>query len=474
MRIAMVPNPTFRNLEGESEFLMFRQYARDILSVRKAHVYMVIPSWCQQPPPEEGITYLVDDADRNLAFADRIAAVPIQFPQWFNARFGKYPVDAVHTTRTAAVSQMNKYLVDFRDKARIPVILDENMALDESHFYVGPEDLVARTLGYATAAHNFFDISFEMERAISTARMYLSARQVRRVIDNSTIVPCGISMERIANLTSTERRSRKFQLMYGNRLNASKKPEQLMELYNRFYAAGRNVNIVITTPMSGAFLDKLKDKAHVKMYKDLQSDDFVRMAARSHVFVETTAFGGFSLGLSEIICAGPVVLLPRLHWIHSFVGDKVWREYPYFFDDMTEAAVILRRVYDNFEEADRHMEMFRDYWRKNFDSKLCSMRMLGIMEEQIQKQPRGGLWSPGNMELIRQALREMKNKGLEKFHIEQLYMYMVDNSKVMDEKDMKHPLRGKISKWGLYRWLCQNGWEDTCTGPQAVFVRKEN
>lgn len=478
MRVAIIPNPTFRDLEGESEFLMVRQFARDVLQARKdVYFYVVVPHWCHLPKMENGIHYLIDEHDSCTAFHERIATVPMQFSDWFSARKGKYPVDAIFTTRSAAVSMMVKYLRDFRDKSQIPVFIDENMALDSSLplYFVGAEDLIARSLGYANASHNFFDTTWEQERAVRAARRYITATYVKKMTEKSSVVPCGVNIKRIDELIKDVKRSRKFQVLCGNRLNASKRPEQVVKLYNQFYAFGRNVRVVLSTPETGAFLSKLQDKVHMKLYKKLNSDDFVRLAAQSHVVVETTRFGGFSLGLSEMILAGPVVIMPHLKWIRSIVGEELWAGYPFFYENFTEAATLMRYAFENFKEADEKMMPMRKFWRENYDSAVMSLKMFEQLEKNVLDVPGSGLWSPGNVALIEAGMEQMHVKeGLKKIDLELLYMFMVNNSRAMKASDLEHPLRGRLSKWSIYRWLGRNGWKDLCSGPRPVFVRQDS
>lgn len=476
MRIAVIPNLTFTNLEGESEFLMLRQIVRDIVKQYPSSffAYFVIPSWSKlEKRNEPNVKYLVDEYDDYLCFHDRIAAVPMKFREWFNMRNGKYMVDAVYTTRTAAVPMIGKQIRDFRNSAYVPIFIDENMSLDKTTMYFKyDEDLIARTLGYFVAEHSFFDTDFEKERAIRAARRYLSGWAVNKMLERVSVIPCGINVERIQKLVSGVKKSKKFRVLCGNRLNESKRPEQMLRLYNQFFSFGRDVEIVITSPKAGKFFERegvKRDSKHIVFLKNLSSDEFVKQVAMSHVVIETTQFGGFSLGLSEVIVAGAVVILPRLKWIKVLLGD-LWEEYPFIYRNFDEAAMMLRYVYENYDEACRKAEKLRQFWIESYNSRKRSLQVFGVIRETVERigVNKSNLWSKRNIELIRRSAEELGDE----FSFGDILKKIIELGELYRKDDFEQPLRGRLSKWAVYKWLCMNGWRDNCVSEEPYFVRE--
>jgi hypothetical protein len=78
-------------------------------------------------PPKTTIVPLEDTAP---VYYDKHCDVPVGFYQKFGMRIGEFPIDAVITTRTNAAVIMQRQLWDYRLKDVIPVIIDEDMAVN--------------------------------------------------------------------------------------------------------------------------------------------------------------------------------------------------------------------------------------------------------------------------------------------------------------------------------------------------------
>lgn len=459
----------FNNVGGDSDYLTFRQFARDARDTFGVYSYIVVPEhMAGKLPDEEHLYHLFTGYVGE--FYDSQADVPPEFFRWFNPRLGEFQVDAVVTSRTGAAGYLQRILMEPRGDT-IPVVIEESIPADYSNpasTNTNETDLMNRSMSYAIAARSLFDTPLEREIALRAARRFLSGYSIELMEKKMTVNPCGIACDAIDQIVKGVEKNKKFTLFFGGRLNNLKRSDKMLEMYDEFFAGGRDVRVVISTPKSGTSsfpLDWKKRCKEIELLHDVKRENFLRIAAGSHVMANTSAAEGFSVGLMEQMYLGLVVLLPKLAWVKSLLLEK-YDEYPFLYGDFTEAATILRWVYENFEEAQRRVSWVPIWIREKYDSKVVNQSTVKLLKEVSEEFRSDRLWSVGNRQVMEQALAENKKKFLT---VIELYAIMCSVSRTYREYDIDNPRRGKISRWSIYKFLQSKGFEDVKDGPEARF-----
>ncbi len=467
MRVVILPIVTFTNTAGESEYVMHRQLARDVVkSGRDAFFYLVVPRHARaQVVNEPGIQHVFED-DLGV-FYEVHSERPVTFGRLFSPRRGTYPVDAILTTRTGHASALARSLWDFRGPT-IPVFVDESMAADYSSLVVGNTndlDLAIRSMGYVSSAISFFDTQLELDTALRAGRRYLSGWALDQLTEKCRLFPCGLSTAKADRArAAVPERAEKFTLFFGGRLNAMKRADMLADIMERFYQSGRDVRVVLCTPKSARFLELRGGMEFAEVHTEMNSEQFLKKACEAHVMLNTSQIEGFSIGLMEQLYLINVVLLPKLEWVRSLLREK-YDEWPFLYSTKDEAYTLLCWVFEHWEEA-RAMVAWLPAWiKENFDTTRCAIDMYDAMDEWVAENP---TWrfSSDKDELLLRAVYRLKG---EQFTIDDFFRFVVQESEVYRPSDLADPRRGKPSRWLLYKWLKANGFRDDIAKPIPMF-----
>lgn len=232
LRIAILPMPGHTYFPGETEFLMFRQFARDVRDWYGVFSYILLPeSAKKQIRPEPGIRLIFEGPFE--CFHDGIVQTPTTFLELFNPRDGKYPVDLVITSRGTSGATLQRALRDYRSDViplvlsestadGIPLILDESMPADfgwKANPSLDWSELTSRVCAYATAAHTYFDTERERQVALNSARRVLSARMLKNLDAKMEVMPYGFSTDFVDECTEGVKQRDKFTVFMGSRHN---------------------------------------------------------------------------------------------------------------------------------------------------------------------------------------------------------------------------------------------------------------
>lgn len=467
MRLVIVPIITFENIEGESEFVMFRQFARDVTRRFDVFVYMVVPKTARSRiVSERRLWYVFEDETQN--FFDTQASVPLSLPELFNPRKGKYVVDAVLTSRTNAAAYMSRLLWDARGD-RVPVFIDESMAADFESL-VSPVtddvDLMNRSMGYACAAGNFFDTDLERENALRAARRYMTGSMYRKIEEKSFVIPCGVSIEKLEKAKERVIKSDRFTIGFGGRFNEMKRIDHLVEILSDFYKGGRNARIVLSSPKSEQGFEGILRKQYpeLEVFTDVPSHEFVRMAAGWDIMLNTSKIEGFSVGFTEQLYLVPVVIMPKLRWVRDILKEH-FDTYPFLYSNFTEAAAMLRWCFDNYEEAKKKCEHIKPWIAKTYDSRIMNERMYEVMRKKAMEEFSSPLFTEGNREVLEKAFLELPGE----FGLGDMLKGIVRWSSAYRLEDFKNPRLGKLSQRLVYKWLLSKGVKDDCEGVEPRF-----
>lgn len=472
MRVAVLHIPSFPNVKGDSDFLSFKHIADGMLDVREDLFFYFFVQ-------DEGLPILTKEPHfawlsqgQVGVFYDNQGSPPRSFLEMFNPRVCKYPVDLIWTSRVGATLAFNRAMMEHRvDRDLVPIVTtDAKVAsFDEKHQTVTDNLLMANAFGYA-ASYPTFSSQHELDLATDVCKHYLASSMVSRVLSKAQIIPFGFQARRIDSLVTDVEKRDVFTIFFGGRLNVTKRAENMVEMYSKFYAAGRNIDIMICSPKADrAGLGRAGGKfgiSHVEYHPACPSDTFIRLAASAYIYVNTSRLEGWPVGTVEQMYVGLVSILPKAQWVRGILLEQ-FDSYPFLYHNFDEAVAMLHYVYENYDEAKQKVAHIPKFLADNFGHHVISPRFLGLFDELVESHDPGlALLSPRNTQLITAALDRMGDE----FSLDGLYDEMVGMSDAMQGEAR----RGQISKWIIYKHLCRHKkFEDTCRSAMPIFRRIE-
>ena len=475
LRVAILPLPGFAFLPSETEFLMFRQFARDIRDLYGAFTYMVLPKFgAEQVSPEPGIRYLWE-GPLNI-FQDGIVDSPTTFLTTFNPRDGKYPVDIAISSRGAFGAILQRSLREARGGMRIPLVLDESMPVDfgwKANPMIDWTELASRCISYSMVSHVFFDTEREKSVAMSGCRRVIASNLLKDIGKNMTALPYGFSSEFVDETVKGVKKKDKFTLFIGARLNLDKQWRDIIDAYNRFYSFGHDVNIQICSPSNAKNAERelVKTNAAISIFTECPQPDFLREAASSHVVLNTSKIEGFSVGIVQQLYIGLIMLLPRLDWVKGLLKEK-YDDYPFLYDDgeMEQAQSLMLEIFEDYEGSKKKILWLPAWLKKNYDSKsVCIPQMYQKLQSLAKDDVKfDRFWSPQTVRIFKKVADAMPSP----FKFED-YLDALTSTSQMLPKRLECPRLGRPSRWSVWTWLKGHGYRDTCKTEMPVFERME-
>ena len=486
LRIAILPMPGHTYFPGETEFLMFRQFARDVRDWYGVFSYILLPEIAKkQIRPEPGIRIIFEGPFE--CFHDGIVQTPTTFLELFNPRDGKYPVDLVITSRGASGATLQRALRDYRSDIipltiyesssdGIPLVIDESMPADfgwKANPSLDWTELTSRVCAYATAARTYFDTERERQVALNSARRVLSAQMLKDLESKMEAMPYGFSTDFVEECTRGVNRRDRFTVFMGSRHNIDKRWDRILAIYNRFFAFGRDVGIVITAPKleNVSALPIVQSNEAIEVTFECAQPDFIRKAAECHAALWMSKVEGLAVGFLQQAYCGLILLLPRkADWVKEILREK-YADYPFLFTRDKEAERRLRWIYENYEEAKKLVEWMPQWIKDTYGSQTCTRKAYESMRDGIihPKAP-CRLWTKSNVELFIAVSAALPD--------EFTFDEAVDKCFSMSQqlyRDMRDPRRGKPSRWSLWKWLKgPGGYVDTCKAEFPIFAKDPN
>lgn len=468
MRLLIAPIWTISNASGASEFLDFKDLADEMFKGKEPlYLYLYAPLRFQGKLPEiENTKILWYDDDKSLYY-DQEVEIPEGFLRMFNERIGYYPIDAVWTNRTQAAMMMGRMLWDFRTKRNsIPVFIEVFESIDRNKGQTKITDLemVTRTMAYAYECP-IFDSEVEMAKAINSATYYVRGAVVDKIIQNSVVIPHNIPSAKIDVYKRNRTANEKFVVFFGGRLNCSKRAKQLLEIYDMFYAFGRDVEIVVTSPRAESKMgNKWKKKyKEIRFIYNCSFDKFAEEMVRADVVLSCSIHEGLTLGILQMMYAGPVVILPKLYWVKGLMKDR-YEDYKFLYKNFDEAKMMLRYVYENYDESQKEMEKIRKFVKDMYGERMnYGIQRLEFMKDKIGQ--RSGFVT--SIECIKELLERTLSEFSGTVSLEEFYDRMIKNSNSFSKN---RPItRGMPSKYRVYKWLKNQGLEDICDSEMAKY-----
>lgn len=474
MRIAVFANPTISNIMGASDYVEFREACEFIVEkYPEAFFYFCLPKRAQGK-----VTDVIDRVhfcyydDNGFMFYDGQAEAQSGFVEMFHSRIGKYPIDAVWTTRTTMAASIGRRLQDHRlPDGAIPVIIEEYKPVDfsENAQTTTETDIVVNTLAYLLG-WNMFDTHHDYDLALKAAGRYLTGASIGKIKERSTVIYCGINFEFIEKYIDDIKKNQKFTVLFGGRINALKRTDMVFDCIDNFYKFGRDVRGVICTPsVAKTTAQELIDRyPSFEFNWSVGKQEFLRRAAGCHAFVNASTNEGFSVGIVEQLYIGLVGIMPNRPWVKGLLMEH-YDKYPFIFNDRAEMLAKLKWVYENYEEAKESLAPIQKMIGERYSRRIASEKTYDFMIECIEKQ------SGMNVKRIGRDTKKLMEKTLllmpPIFSLPQFCKNMADRSDVMKPADFDRPIRGRPSKWMVYKYLQVLGCKDMVDGAVPWFKK---
>lgn len=231
--------------------------------------------------------------------------------------------------------------------------------------------------GYSLARTIFLTMNEKMV-AIEYAMKWMSPSEAKRIDERSVVAAVGVPTDILKKYAGRPKNS-VFTMFFGARVNAVKKADEVVELYDRLYSMGMNVKIVICTSTPDMLAkryiggEKFDRNRKIELYCDMNREQYLELASRAHVFVANSDREGFPVGFWEQMYIGLIGLFRRRPWSLS----QIPKDYPYFFNNMTEAAGMLADLYRHYDERVTVLEGIRSI----IDTKYQAGQMYGQFRE---------------------------------------------------------------------------------------------
>ena len=362
MRILVYPLIGAKNISGESNFLYWK---KRIEENPHNYYYMVLPKAAVSEgrrvfDSKSNINILEEDCD--IDFFQNEVVIGNELTN-FNIKNGNLLIDCVFTSKTAGVNSISGCLSDERRLFEVPIFNYEPGLLQLTEkFTTFNRTPRAKYKAYGLGTgHNIFLTNAEKKYGEKICKRYLSPASVMRFIKNSRVISPSFYFEKLDKLFKNAKENKKPILFFGGRMNKTKKIDTIFDIYDKYFAFGRDVDIVFTTSLSPSISKEVSKKNRgVKVISHCDKNNFLKEAAKGDVFLCASDYEGFPVGFFEIVYLGAVGIFPRKPWAESILG----KDYPYFYDNYSEASAILRVVLDDLDKARENVKYIREKIKK--------------------------------------------------------------------------------------------------------------
>jgi len=393
VRILVIPAFLGTNLAGDSYASLICDFIRwaNEKDYEKHWFYVILPKGFDDSVFTQfrNVTLVYEDREMSPGtFYSELETVPYGLIEHFSVLKGIYPVDVVLNVKVGASPQiyrmLNQIVRGENDAPAIPLVNFEPRAIARTRptYHVRTEaELASRAVSYALFKSVFIS-QVDYEDAIDGAREYLSPEMLKRMKENAVLLPVGLDFSFIDKLTEGVKKREKFSLFWGGRLTAQKRLWFVLEQYLRLFESGKDVDIVLTTPVSGG---KLKNIApYFKRFKGLTlrtnvgREEYLRTAKSCHVFFYAGIFDSFSVGVCEVASLGVPTIVKRTEGMKQMFGAN----YELMYDTASEGAALLWWVYDNYEKALEIAEKAKKRVREQFSSSFTHLTLMNLLREE--------------------------------------------------------------------------------------------
>ena len=476
MRFLLIPHIGLHKIDSDSNFLLYLDLARFLAS--KGHYsFILMPKFASEllrDREERGIKYMVgNDAH---GFYDDANVVDDRFMvEMFSKHGGKYITDVVITSKAAIIPYLQVLLSDYEHCKNIPCFHIEPGVTDtEGHnYFEGDSRLMLVSAGYVYGTPVFLT-DYERARAARLASKFFSpyriSQMMRKAIVTSVGVHCAVLDELIRDIPKRER----FTLFYGGRLNRTKRPERIIEVYDKFFSYGRDLDIVVTTGTRKSTFCKqwgeiTKGRPNINVRFQCPREEYLRIATSCHAFIVWSVSEAFPVGFWEQMYMGLIGLFPKTNWAVKQLPEG----YPWIFSSKTEAYAMLKEIYDDYPGAVSRTAWIRDYIRENHDAGAVYER---ILENAIVQMNAKHTYRIGRG--AKQLLEEVLENDMvgDEFRLIEVLKGMEKRGDTF-KADLAERMRTMVTihyypnNYDVYRELLNMGYVDICQDEEPMFRR---
>jgi glycosyltransferase involved in cell wall biosynthesis len=413
MRILTLPLVgSSERIASESDFLVYRNFHR--MGIDNLFSFFLLPKGAEGKVEAISNEKLVfEDMEKSIyTMQSRIPDVMRKFDIVGN-RDDNALIEAIVTSRAVSALALSRfYWRAFFRNPPFPVFIVEPKVIDygSTHNAFVFEELFARSVGYASS-YTFFSTPNEKEIAVDQAKRYLSPAMVKRIMQNSMVMPLGINLEEVDKYRKNVPKNEKFTLLFSGRGNSNKNYVAILELFDKFFCLGKNIQIIMMSPLGLKCTDDSdlrKRFPEIKFLSNLPRDEYLKVLCSSHISMNWSKVEGFTVGLIEQIRSGLMVIVPQKPWVKGLFGDEVFKSYPFMFSNETEAFVLIKHAYDNWEAQQGKIEASRKFI-DDFEEKSVFIRMFEWMEKIVKTCQEDFGTSASCKELSDEVIKEVGN-----------------------------------------------------------------
>ena len=474
MRVLVLPLFGVSNVDADSNHLAWMGFlGRARERYERMFVYYGAPEGCKDFRAEHA-DFVYREGPKIFLHQEGFAGT--QFYRLFNALSGKYPIDAVLTSRTGAVPAIHRMIVGRQNFwTEVPVILYEPGVGQMGHELFREESPLGfhRAVCYSYG-YNIFLSESEKKLAADLVRRYMAPSVFQRFWDRS--IAAGFNGVDCARIDGEERvENEKPVLFYGGRFNRTKGIRDIVKMYDGFFRAAMDVEIVMTTPSPGTgFLFDDRDYPGIRFIFNCDSERFLQEAKRADVFMVASEYEGRGLGFFELIYRGVVGIFPDRPWSRAALP----KDFPFFYRGKREARDLLLWVVQNRNEAREMLEPTRTFIRDEYNLKECLDPVFALLERAVEE-AKGTTWRDGGEKARTGSVYELvedfcSKQGDREFSLMEVLAHVVEQSALYQAKtfDETAYISDKFrSKFHIHRMITERGWEDQCTGLIPTYRR---
>lgn len=386
MRILCVPNITKErtsNLLTDSAFKLFYEVADRLQG--DAFFYFILPGQFKDSVPTlPSNCMVVFEKETINSFAYRDCFLSSETLSLFSRRYGKYPIDAVITSRKGSAVEIMKLNDEHkatklagRDDTWIPIFLiDPNVEkLSEAKGYLD-------AVSYLCSIPVFLS-DIEKRKALALLMEYFQPSVLKD--KDFQVIPLGIRFDKIDEITSgIEKGHERIKVFYGARMNKWKKTKEIFDAYAHLHAAGRdNVDFIACTitGMMTAYGQALIDQwgKFFRLYTNYGWEDYLKFAAASHVALVASPRESLGIAFIECLYLGVIMIFPDKDWVYQIVPE----DYYFIYKSKAEMLAMLKYVVDNYEEAWKKFVHVPEYVRTRFQDSTTNEHFLRVVEQKV-------------------------------------------------------------------------------------------
>ena len=488
MRIAMVCNPGLGILKSDSDYIAVENIINYCDQFHDDMFFYVVLSGNYRDQAGDGdlprtkFVWLNKEAD----FMLRHACIDSEFAKYFYVRGGKYLVDCVYSTRLFEGAHIAQLLTDYRTSNYVPVALATAAPWEYGTFSEGKK---RSRIQYDCATAMSFALCnpiFHGRRDYLDSRQYvrqcLSPYFQRMFEQTCMYTDIALTIPEMDEIIKSTKKHEKFTLFYGTRFATVKQVDKVMKVYEQLYSFGMDIDIVFTTQSRELRVvkkkyvqDTLRGGSIRYLLADYDKFRYMREAARGHVFMAASLDEALSSFIFEQIYLGMVGVLPNRPW----VLESLPKEYPFLWNNLTEAYGMIRWIYENYGEAKAKMTPYREMIGKKYDLP----NMMRDLVDHVRRVTEDGIEK--NRELTGTQSRSKIWEEVQNFVISEYdedAIRLQSFLKVIDKKFTKFqaaqldtpgaPTRQMPTKILFKHMLEKMGYEDNCREAEPVFVRR--